>query len=246
MSHELEFSNKNVLVVGGSSGIGNAVAQAFRAKGASVHVWGTRAQARDYTDSGDSDLTGLHYKQVDVSVPEQIQNCEVGFDRLDVLILSRGIVLYNRAEFEPKRFREVVDVNLNSLMECCTRFHPMLKASGGSIIIISSTAALHSTRGNPAYGASKTGALGLTRNLGDAWAADGIRVNGIAPGMIPTKMTKITTDNPKRVEAWEAQIPLGRLGKTTEIAGVALFLASPLASYVIGQTVAVDGGLTLR
>jgi 3-oxoacyl-[acyl-carrier protein] reductase len=246
MSHELEFSNKNVLVVGGSSGIGNAVAQAFRAKGASVHVWGTRALARDYTDSGDSDLTGLHYKQVDVSVPEQIQNCEVGFDRLDVLILSQGIVLYNRAEFEPKRFREVVDVNLNSLMECCTRFHPMLKASGGSIIIISSTAALHSTRGNPAYGASKTGALGLTRNLGDAWAADGIRVNGIAPGMIPTKMTKITTDNPKRVEAWEAQIPLGRLGKTTEIAGVALFLASPLASYVIGQTVAVDGGLTLR
>jgi 3-oxoacyl-[acyl-carrier protein] reductase len=246
MSHELEFNGTSVLVVGGSSGIGNAVAQAFLAKGAVVHVWGTRAHAHEYAGSGDSDLSGLHYRQVDVSQPEQIQNCDAGFDSLDVLILSQGIVLYDRAEFEPKKFREVVDVNLNSLMECCMRFYPMLKASAGSIIIISSTAALHATRGNPAYGASKTGALGLTRNLGDAWARDGIRVNGIAPGMIPTKMTRVTTSNPKRVEAWEAQIPLGRLGKTTEIAGVALFLASPLASYVIGQTIPVDGGLTLR
>jgi 3-oxoacyl-[acyl-carrier protein] reductase len=246
MRDELEFNGKNVLVVGGSSGIGNAVAQAFLGKGASVHIWGTRAHASDYAGSGDSNLTGLHYRQVDVTVPEQIQSPEAGFDRLDVLVLSQGIVLYDRAEFDPKRFRDVVEVNLNSLMECCTRFYPMLKASKGSIIIISSTAALHSTRGNPAYGASKTGALGLTRTLGDAWAPDGIRVNGIAPGMIPTKMTKVTTSNPKRVGAWEAQIPLGRLGQTTEIAGVALFLASPLASYVIGQTIPVDGGLTLR
>src|SRR5882724_1573386 len=246
MSDELEFNGKNVLVVGGSSGIGNAVAQAFLGKGSSVHIWGTRARASDYAGSGDSNLTGLHYRQVDVSVPEQIQSPEAGFDRLDVLVLSQGIVLYDRAEFDPRRFRDVVDVNLNSLMECCTRFYPMLKASGGSIIIISSTAALHSTRGNPAYGASKTGALGLTRTLGDAWAPDGIRVNGIAPGMIPTKMTRVTTDNPNRVEAWKKQIPHGRLGKTTEIAGVALFLASPLASYVIGQTIPVDGGLTLR
>jgi 3-oxoacyl-[acyl-carrier protein] reductase len=246
MSQELQFEDKKVLVVGGSSGIGNAIAQAFRSKGASVDVWGTRPNVVDYANSGDSDLSGLRYKQVDVSVAEQIRSCDPGFETLDALVLSQGIVLYDRAEFEPDRFRQVVDVNLNSLMECCARFHAMLKAAAGSIIIVSSTAALHSTRGNPAYGASKTGALGLTRTLGDAWAPDGIRVNGIAPGMIPTKMTKVTTDNPKRVESWKKQIPLGRLGKASEIAGVALFLASPLASYVIGQTIPVDGGLTLR
>ncbi|QDW40619.1 SDR family oxidoreductase [Bradyrhizobium sp. KBS0727] len=246
MSQELQFEKKRVLVVGGSSGIGNAIARAFRSKGASVHIWGTRANAVEYANSGDSDLSGLHYKQVDVSVAEQVRRCDAEFETLDVLVLSQGIALYSQAEFEPGRFRHVVDVNLNSLMECCARFYTMLKASAGSIIIISSTAALHSTRGNPAYGASKTGALGLTRTLGDAWAPDGIRVNGIAPGMIPTKMTRVTTDNPNRVEAWKKQIPLGRLGTTSEIAGVALFLASPLASYVIGQTIPVDGGLTLR
>lgn len=131
-------------------------------------------------------------------------------------------------------------------MNCCSRFHAQLKASGGSVVVISSTAAFHATRGNPAYAASKAGALGLTRTLGDAWAADGIRVNGIAPGMVPTKMTKVTTDSPRRVAAICAQIPLGRLGTPQDIASVALFLASPMAAYVIGQTLPVDGGLILR
>ncbi|MBR0898942.1 SDR family oxidoreductase [Bradyrhizobium tropiciagri] len=246
MTYELGFDGKTVLVVGGSSGIGNAIARAFLDKGARVHVWGTRPCAEDYSDSKDSNLEGLHYKQVDVSSPEAIRECKPGFSQLDTLVLSQGIVLYNRAEFQPDRFRQVVDVNLNSLMECCFRFHPLLKESQGSIIVISSTAAFHATRGNPAYGAAKTGAMGLCRSLGDAWAPDGIRVNSIAPGMVPTKMTEVTTQNPKRVQAWEAQIPLGRLGKTSDIAGVALFLASPLAAYVVGQTIAVDGGLTIR
>jgi 3-oxoacyl-[acyl-carrier protein] reductase len=244
--NELDFSGQTVLVVGGSSGIGNAIAQAFRAKGAGVHVWGTRHTAADYADSADSDLTGLHYRQVDVSEPAAIAGIDAGIDRLDVLVLSQGLVLYGRAEFEQVGFDRVLQVNLNSLMACCMRFHAQLKASAGSVVVISSTAAFHATRGNPAYGASKAGALGLTRTLADAWATEGIRVNGIAPGMVPTKMTRVTTDFPKRVEAICAQIPLGRLGRAQEIASVALFLASPMASYVIGQTLAVDGGLTIR
>lgn len=242
----LDFSGKRVLVVGGSSGIGNAIAQAFRAQGAQVHVWGTRAAAVEYTNAAESDLSGLHYAQVDVSDPARIAAVECGIDRLDVLVLSQGMVLYDRAEFDPLQFRRVVEVNLNSLMDCCVRFQPLLAASCGSVIIVSSTAALHATRGNPAYGASKTGALGLTRNLGDAWAPLGIRVNGIAPGLVPTKMTRVTTDNPKRAQAVIGKIPLGRLGRTADMAGVALFLASPLAGYVVGQTLVVDGGLTLR
>lgn len=242
----LDFGGRTALVVGGSSGIGNAIAQAFRSRGASVHVWGTRATAADYADSADSHLDGLHYERVDVSEPGAVARAAVPFERLDILVLSQGMVLYGRGEFEPEGFRKVVEVNLASLMDCCARFKPMLKSAGGSVIIVSSTAAFHSTRGNPAYNASKTGAMGLTRTLGDAWAPEGIRVNGIAPGMVPTKMTKVTTDNPARVRAVVENIPLGRLGTPQDIAGVALFLASPLAAYVIGQTLPVDGGLILR
>ena len=99
--------------------------------------------------------------------------------------------------------------------------------------------------GNPAYNASKTGAVGLTRTLAQAWAEDGIRVNGIAPGLVDTKMTKVTTANPRRLEGAIERIPLKRLGTPADMAGAALFLASPLSAYVLGQTLVVDGGLIL-
>ena len=121
----------------------------------------------------------------------------------------------------------------------------MLKTAKGSLIIVSSTAAYHATKGNPAYNASKTGAVGLTRTLAQAWAEDGIRVNGIAPGLVDTKMTKVTTANPKRLQGAIEKIPLKRLGTPADMAGAALFLASPLASYVAGHTLVVDGGLIL-
>lgn len=243
---ELDFSGKTVLVVGGSSGIGNGIARAFRRKGAAVHVWGTRATPADYADAEDSRLDGLQYAQVDVSNFDTIEAWRPPFETLDVLVLSQGLVLYQKQEFKAAGFQRVIDVNLGSLMVCAEKFHPMLKASRGALIVISSTAAFHSTRGNPAYNASKAGAAGLTRTLGDAWAPDGIRVNGIAPGMVATKMTRVTTEHPKRLDAMLQNIPLGRLGTTDEMAGVALFLASPLSTYVIGQTLPVDGGLVLR
>ncbi|MGY3148797.1 3-oxoacyl-[acyl-carrier protein] reductase [Bradyrhizobium sp. USDA 3397] len=242
MANELDFSGKQVLVVGGSSGIGNGIAQAFRAKGAAVAVCGTRARATEYSADEGSDLEGLAYAQLDVSNPNAIEAFRPPFDRLDILVLAQGAVIYRRGEFEMAGFRKVVEVNLMSLMACATRFHSMLQ---GALIIVSSTAAYHSTMGNPAYNASKTGAVGLTRTLGEAWAEDGIRVNGIAPGLVDTKMTKVTTDNPKRLEGALARIPLRRLGTPADMAGAALFLASPLSSYIIGQTLVVDGGLIL-
>jgi 3-oxoacyl-[acyl-carrier protein] reductase len=243
---ELDFSGKTVLVVGGSSGIGNGVAQAFRAKGAAVHVWGTRAKASDYSAAEGSDLTGLTYAQVDVEKPEAIAAIDPAFDRLDVLILSQGVVIYRRGEFDMAGFQKVIDVNLNSLMACALKFHPMLKASGGSVITVSSTAGYHATRGNPAYNASKTGVLGLTRTLAVAWAGDGVRVNGLAPGLVDTKLTKVTTENPQRLAGSLQRIPAGRLGTPQDMAGVALFLASPLAAYVYSQTIPCDGGLILQ
>jgi 3-oxoacyl-[acyl-carrier protein] reductase len=243
--NELDFAGKTVLVVGGSSGIGNGVAQAFRTKGADVHVWGTRASATEYAGEEGSDLGGLQYAQLDVSDFGAIERFVPVFERLDVLVLSQGIVLYGRREFEINGFQKIVAVNLSSLMACSQKFHPMLKDSRGSLIIVSSMAAFRSTKGNPAYNASKTGAYGLTRTLGEAWAEDGIRVNGIAPGFVDTKLTKVTTANAKRREGVEQRVPLKRLGTPADIAGAALFLSSPLASYIIGQTLIVDGGLTL-
>jgi 3-oxoacyl-[acyl-carrier protein] reductase len=243
--NELDFGGKQLLVVGGSSGIGNGIAQAFRARAARVQVCGTRASAADYSAAEGSQLEGLDYVQLDVSDPLAIERFRPAFDRLDVLVLAQGAVIYRRGEFEMAGFRKVLEVNLLSLMACATKFQPMLRAAKGSLIVVSSTAAYHSTKGNPAYNASKTGAVGLTRTLGQAWAEDGIRVNGIAPGLVDTKMTKVTTSNPKRLEGAIGRIPLKRLGTPADMAGAALFLASPLASYIVGQTLVVDGGLIL-
>jgi 3-oxoacyl-[acyl-carrier protein] reductase len=243
--NELDFSGKRILVIGGSSGIGNGIAQAFRAKGAGVQVCGTRADAGDYSAEGGSDLEGLDYAQLDVGDARAIEAFAPPLDRLDVLVLAQGAVIYRRGEFEMAGFRKVLEVNLISLMACATKFHPMLRAAKGSLIVVSSTAAYHATKGNPAYNASKTGAVGLTRTLAQAWAEDGIRVNGIAPGLVDTKMTKVTTANPKRLEGAIEKIPLKRLGTPADMAGAALFLASPLASYVAGHTLVVDGGLIL-
>src|SRR3977135_2154777 len=243
--NELDFSGKQVLVVGGSSGIGNGIAQAFRSRGARVQVCGTRAGASDYSAEDGSHLEGLDYAQLDVSDPLAVEKFRPIFDRLDVLVLAQGAVIYRRGEFEMAGFRKVLEVNLTSLMACAGKFHPMLSASKGSLIIVGSTAAYPSTKGSPAYNASKTGAVGLTRMLGQAWAENGIRVNGIAPGLVDTKTTEWTTSNPTRLEGAIERIPLKRLGTPADMAGAALFLASPLASYIAGHTLVVGGGLIL-
>lgn len=242
--NELDFSGRTVLVIGGSSGIGNGIARAFLQRGATVHVWGTRASAAAYENSTDSQLDGLHYTQVDVADAQQVEAAP-GFAALDVLVQAQGTVLYDRQEFKVAGFRHVLDVNLVSLMACAAKFHAALRAARGAMIIVSSAAAFHSTRGNPAYNASKTGAFGLTRTLAEAWAGHGIRVNGIAPGLVDSKLTRVTTANPKRLEAALQRIPLGRLGTPEDMANVALFLASPLAAYLLGQTLLVDGGMLL-
>lgn len=241
---DLDFSRKNVLVVGGSSGIGNGIAHAFRRRGGAVHVTGTRTSAANYVGMEGAELEGIGYARLDLSDTASIGAFPLP-ERLDIVILCQGAVGYARTEFDPTVFREVVEVNLNSVMACAAHFHPLLKASGGSLIVISSIAAFSARIGNPAYAASKAGAVALVKTLAAAWAADGIRVNGIAPGLVPSKLTAITTGDEKRLAGALRQIPIGRLGSPEEIAGAALFLASPLASYVLGHTIVVDGGKSL-
>jgi 3-oxoacyl-[acyl-carrier protein] reductase len=242
-SNPLEFTGARVLVIGGSSGIGNGIAHGFRQRGASVT--GTRPDFGDYLEAEDSDFTGLDYRQLDLTDRDAAEQLAAGFGPLDVLVLCQGTVRYGRQEFTREGWDAVVDINLNSVMDAARAFHPALAGAKGKIIIITSVAAFKSTIGTPAYAASKAGAASLTKTLGEAWARDGIRVNGIAPGLVPTKLTSVTTDNPDRREASINAIPLRRLGTPEDMAGAALFLASPLAAYITGQTLVVDGGLTL-
>lgn len=243
--NELDFSGKKVLVVGGSSGIGNSIAQNFRARGADVHVWGTRATKEDYSNEEGSNLEGLGYSQVDVSNSEAIAGAPIPFDTLDILVHSQGAVLYRRQEFEPEGWRKVMAVNVDSIMQISMIFHDKLVQAKGNVIVVSSIGAFRAAIGNPAYAASKAAAVSLVKTLAQAWAASGIRVNGIAPSLVDTKMTKITMNSAERRERSLAKIPMGRFGEVEEMAGVALFLASPLANYVCGQTIVVDGGITL-
>lgn len=245
MTEPLDFTGKRVLVIGGSSGIGNGIAHGFRARGASVTVTGTRPDAGDYLEAEDSDFTGLAYRQLDLTDRSAADRLAGDLGALDVLVLCQGTVRYGRQEFTREGWDQVVDINLNSVMDAARAFHPALVASKGAIIIVSSVAAFKSTIGTPAYAASKAGAASLTKTLGEAWARDGIRVNGIAPGLVPTKLTAVTTGHPERLEGALRSIPLRRMGTPEDMAGAALFLASPLSAYITGQTLVVDGGLTL-
>ena len=246
MTDPLDFSGKRVLVIGGSSGIGNGIAQGFRERGAEVHVTGTRPDAGDYLESEDSDLSGITYHQLDVADRDAAGPLAAAIGRVDVLIQSQGTVRYKREEFEREGWDTVIDINLNSVMDVARAFHDGLAQRDGTIIVVSSVAAFKANIGNPAYSASKAGAASLVKTLGAAFARDGIRVNGIAPGLVPTKLTTVTTQHPERLDGALRSIPLHRLGTPEEMAGAALFLASPLSSYMTGQTLVVDGGLTLQ
>lgn len=245
MQDDTNFSGKNVLVVGGSSGIGNGIAHGFRERGAAVHVWGTRAAASDYDAAEGSDMAGLGYDAVDAGDPDAIEAAASPFSRLDILILCQGTVVYKRGEFERDGWDKVMAINLDSLMHIARKFRRQLSETGGSIIIVSSISGLRGNIGNPAYAASKAGAISLTKTLGQAFALDGIRVNGLAPGLVDTKLTKATTQRPDRLAGRLATIPQRRMGTPADMAGAAIFLASPLASYVTGHTLVVDGGLSL-
>jgi 3-oxoacyl-[acyl-carrier protein] reductase len=129
-------------------------------------------------------------------------------------------------------------------MQLCTDFYPLLAQSKGSIINIDSVASINAAVNNPAYSASKAGLVQLTKVLAKKWGHAGVRVNTVAPGMIPTKMT-VNQSGPDQAAQFSKTNPIPRFGRPQDIAGGVLFLASPLAAYVTGQQLVVDGGLTL-
>lgn len=239
----LDFTGRTALVVGGSTGIGNAAAQLFRDAGATVHVTGTRAAAADYAGT-DGDLTGLTYHRLDIGDRAAVEAFDPGLERIDALVIAAGMVMYKRAEFEIENFERVLSANLTGFMQLSTKFLPALREAKGSIVNLGSVASFRGTVGQPAYSASKGGLLTLTKSLAMAFAPDGVRVNLIAPGLIKTKMTEVTWADERRAAATVAAIPLKRLGEPRDVAGAILFLCSDLASYITGEAILVDGGLT--
>ncbi|MEL3890780.1 SDR family oxidoreductase [Ferrovibrio sp. MS7] len=233
----LDFTGRSVLVTGGSDGIGYGVARAFASLGARVTVTGTR-EAASYAQ----DFSGLGFQRLDVSDPASVAALAPLFPELDVLVNCVGTVLYRGQEFERAGFARVLDINLTGIMDVCATLQPALGKHGGAIVNLDSVVAEQAARNNPAYSASKIGLKHLNKALAIKWGKQGIRVNGVGPGFVPTKLTANQAGNEAAVAA---RLPLGRIGTPDDIAGAVLFLASPLAGYVTGQSILVDGGMTL-
>jgi NAD(P)-dependent dehydrogenase (short-subunit alcohol dehydrogenase family) len=237
-----DFTGAAVLVTGGTSGIGHAIAQGFAEAGATVTVTGTRASAADY----DVDLDAVAYRQLVLTDPASVDALAASLDRLDVLVSNAGATMPAGDEWTADGFAAAVELGLVGPMRLATACADLLAQSdltgGGSLISVASMAAYRSSAFVPGYGAAKAGVVNLTANLARRWADRGVRANAIAPGVIETPMTAPLSAIPELGDPERARIPLGRFGTPEEIVGVALFLASSAASYLTGHTVAVDGG----
>lgn len=234
-----DFSGATVLVIGASrGGIGAAIARAFQSAGAEVEITGVEPSP----DPADAER--FTYTQLDVTDSDAVSAFAATRPHVDVLINCAAITKRGE-EMAPEFFSHVLDVNLTGSFRCARALHPGLKAAKGKVVNIASMYARFGSPRNPAYGASKAGVEQLTKSLAIAWADDGIRVNAIAPGFIVTDQSARARQDAAFVEKVEARTPLGRWGKPEDIAGAALFLASPAAAFMTGTCLPVDGGYSV-
>jgi NAD(P)-dependent dehydrogenase (short-subunit alcohol dehydrogenase family) len=233
---------RNVLVIGGVSGIGRAIAEAFAAEECRVTVTG---KTREEVEQGQLFRENVRSYALDNTRPDEITAIMATLDRLDILVNAAGMILRDGQEFDAENFARVVDVNLNGAMRICLTARDLLFASRGSVINIASMLAFFGSGSSPAYSASKGGIAQLTKSLAIAWAPHGVRVNAIAPGWIETALTAPLIADASKSTAIVSRTPLGRWGQPAEIAGAAVFLASPAAAFITGIILPVDGGYSI-
>ena len=235
---------RNVFITGGSSGIGAAIARTFAALGDSVTATGA-TESEILAARNDSEMAGIVLQQLDVRNSEAVAVQLAAVGELDVVVNCAGVIRRG-AEHSPEVFADVIDINLNGTMRVCAGSREGLKARRGCIINTGSMLSFFGGGLVPGYSASKGGIAQLTKSLAIAYAADGIRVNAVAPGWIATSLTQALQDDPVRSAQILGRTPLGRWGTPEDVAGPVLFLASPAARFITGVVLPVDGGYLIN
>ena len=228
------YAARPVIVVGGTSGIGLAIATAFRDAGAVVHATGATDAEVDAATA-----TGISFVKLDVRDTAAVDAFAATFGSVAALVDCAGVNL-RAAEFTLEGFTTALDINLTGAMRLALAFRG--KLAGGAILAMGSMFSFLGAPHAPAYAASKAGLVGLVKSLAVAFAKENIRVNALAPGWIETAMTEVPRANAARNAELLARMPLGRWGTPADIAPAALFLCSPLAAYITGAVLPIDGG----
>jgi 3-oxoacyl-[acyl-carrier protein] reductase len=246
------LEGKIALVTGGTSGIGYGIAGKFLEQGCHVVLFAQNPEKGEKAVAEAKSLfpeSSLSFVSVDVSqtsvVEEKIKEILREQGKIDILVNNAGItrdgLLMKMSEED---WDNVLDINVKSCFNTCRAVaRAMLKARSGKIINISSVVGLVGNPGQVNYAASKGAMIAMTKAMALEFASRNIQVNCIAPGFIETQMTDLLTQEQKG--SILARIPLGRMGKTEEVADAALFLASSLSSYITGQVLTVDGGMVM-